>query len=183
MRNEKEFSTFVLQNLQNLYSKTDLSINENVNILTDFTCVHENGRFQFIHGFAQTDIAITYELTFEPKSQINELFKFYGDKAVKSGKILVPFVILELKCGDVTTDGIRSRDFVASRVKEIFPFCAYYFLAENTKKEEKTLLRQGKSFTNYFISKTEFNTNDIHKIYNYHILPHINNIKTQFNIS
>ena len=110
------------------------------------------------------------------------LIKFYGDKDVKNGELAIPFVILELKSGGLTTDGIRSRDFVASRIKEMYPFAAYYFLAENTKKEEKTLLRQGKNFTNYFISKNEFTAEEIKEIYVNYINPHIENIKRQFKL-
>lgn len=88
-------------------------------------------------------------------------------------------MLLELKTGELTTDSIRSRDFVASRIRTIFPFCAYFFIAEYTKKEEKTLLRQGKSFTNYFISKDELTPEAFSEIFRNYIAPHIKNLKKQ----
>lgn len=176
MRNEKQFSTFILNELNTLSKHTDLEINEEKNILTDVTCIYENNRFELIHGFAQTDIAIFKSINFDNNSMPNSLIKFYGDKDVRNGELAIPFVILELKSGELTTDGIRSRDFVASRIKEIFPFSAYYFLAENTKKEEKTLLRQGKNFTNYYISRNDFTKEEIREIYGNYINPHIENI-------
>lgn len=175
---ESEFSKRVF----NMYSPLidgGLEIKENKNILTDTTCVFEKNQFEFIHGFSETDIAIYKELKFTPKDKELELFKFYGDKDVHRGAISVPYVILELKTGDLTTDGIRSRDFVASRIKSIFPFAAYYLIAENTKKENKTLLRQGKNFTNYFISSSKMDDKYLMTIFERHIRPHIKNLQEQ----
>lgn len=181
MRSESVFSSFVYKELSAFHKEKKILLRENQNILTDCTCVYEKKSFEFILGFAQTDLAFFLETKFEKSKQPPELFKFYGDKAIKEGVIAIPLVVLELKCGDTTTDSIRSRDFVASRIREMYPFSAYYFLAENTKKEEKTVLRQGKSFTNYFISKQTFNADDIQKIYSGYIKPHLDNVKSQFN--
>jgi hypothetical protein len=183
MRSEKEFSSFVLHELSKLHSIADIQITEGKNILTDVTCIYEKNKFELIHGFSQTDIAFFTVVKFGKNTNFSELIKFYGDSEIKKGLFAVPFVVLELKSGDVTTDSIRSRDFVASRIRDIFPFSAYYLLAENTKKEEKTLLRQGKSFTNYFISKKEFTKEDIIKIFKTYIQPHILNVKNQFKIT
>jgi hypothetical protein len=182
MRKEKEFSIFIHHELTTLLANQDLQISEEKNILTDVTCIYEKGKFELVHGFAQTDIAIFKPITFDNKTVPTSLIKFYGDKDVKNGELAIPFVILELKSGELTTDGIRSRDFVASRIKEMYPFSAYYFLAEGTKKEEKTLLRQGKNFTNYFISKEEFSKEEIKEIFLNHIQPHLQNINRQFKL-
>ncbi len=183
MRKEKEFSAFVLSELSKLITTDDINLKEGQNILTDVTCVFEKNSFKLIHGFSQVDIAIYVNRFFEHKHSSLGLIEFYGDKEIKKGIFTIPLVVLELKCGDVTTDSIRSRDIVASRIKDIFPFSAYYFLAENTKKEEKTLLRQGKSFTNYFITKNEFNSDDIRNIYVNYIKQHLENIDKQFGLS
>lgn len=182
MRNEQAFSEFIYNELLKLSDHSDLNLAEGQNILTDVTCIYEKYRFEFIHGFAETDIAITKLIDFDYNGIPKSLIKFYGDKDVKKGKLAIPFVVLELKSGELTTDGIRSRDFIASRIKDMYPFSAYYFIAENTKKEEKTLLRQGKNFTNYFISRNEFTLEDVKEIYDNHINPHILNIKRQFKI-
>lgn len=177
MRSEAEFSSFILQQLGTLLKQSDLSIAEGKNILTDVTCIYEKGKFELMHGFSQTDISIFKEITF--KYEKNDFITFFNDTQVRSGIFSIPFVILELKTGALTTDGIRSRDFVASRIREMFPFCAYYFIAESTKKEEKTLLRQGKSFTNYFISKGELTPQAFEEIFKSYISPHIENLKKQ----
>lgn len=182
MRKEKEFSIFIHNELSVLLASPDLQISEEKNILTDVTCIYEKGKFELIHGFSQTDIAIFKAIKFDNNTVPTSLIKFYGDKDVKNGELAIPFVILELKCGELTTDGIRSRDFVASRIKEMYPFSAYYLIAESTKKEEKTLLRQGKNFTNYFISKTEFTKEEIKGIFLNYIQPHIQNINRQFKL-
>lgn len=181
MRSESEFSTFVIDTIKPLLSGKNFLIKENKNVLTDLTCVPENGTFELIHGFSETDIAIYKELKFNAKNEPTSLIKFYGDSDIRQGTIAIPFVIFELKTGELTTDGIRSRDFVASRIRSIFPFSAYYMIAECTRKEEKTLLRQGKNFTNYFIFQEQITAEDLSKIYRNYIDPHINNLNSRFN--
>lgn len=153
MRTEQQFSTFIFNQLNDLLQDDELKVAEGKNILTDVTCIYENNRFELLHGFSQTDVVIYKEINCEISRSGDKLIRFYGDAEIHKGLFAIPFVVLELKTGDLTTDSIRSRDFVASRIRTIFPFAAYFFIAEGTKKEEKTLLRQGKSFTNYFISK------------------------------
>lgn len=177
---EQIFADLVIKKYQTLLAPhKDLEIEAGKNILTDVTCIFEKGRFELIHGFSQTDIVIFKDQISTPTNE--GLIKFYNDKKIRSGVLSIPFVVLELKSGELTTDSIRSRDFVASRIKQMFPFSAYYFLAEETTKEEKTLLRQGKSFTNYFISKSKMDEAYLEDIFNNYIEPHINNLRRQLN--
>lgn len=183
MRNEKDFSSFVMKELERLHKVDQVQVSEGKNILTDLTCIYEKNKFQLIHGFSETDIAFFIETTFDNTKVFPDLIRFYGDTDIKKGLFAVPLVVLELKSGrSLGTDGIRSRDFVAARIREMFPFCAYLLLAEGTKKEEKTLLRQGKNFTNYFITKETFSKEEISVIYKVYIKPHIKNVKNQFKI-
>ena len=178
MRTEVEFSEFILTELSSLINDDELNVAEGKNILTDVTCIYENGKFELMHGFSQTDIVIYRELRIDVQPK-NSFIRFYGDAEIRNGLFAVPYVVLELKTGDLTTDSIRSRDFVAARIKNMFPFSAYFFIAEHTKKEEKTLLRQGKSFTNYFISKDSIDSTAFKRIFDNYIQPHINNLKLQ----
>jgi hypothetical protein len=179
MRSENSFSTFICGELKRLLEGQGLSVGEGVNILTDVTCIFESGTFELLHGFAQTDVAIYKEAHYNISNTSSGLTRFYGDKEIHNGRFLIPYVILELKAGELTTDAIRCRDFVARRIRDIFPFSAYYFIAENTQKEEKTLLRQGKSFTNYFISREQMGSSDFLRIFENYIQPHINNLNRQ----
>lgn len=179
MRTETQFSDFIFRELIRLLQHDDLIVAEGKNILTDITCIYEKGRFELMHGFSQTDIVIYKEAKYLYPASESDLIKFYGDKDIKKGVFAIPYVVLELKTGDLTTDGIRSRDFVASRIRTMFPFSAYFFIAENTRKEEKTLLRQGKSFTNYFISNNAITKERFKEIFDNYIDPYIVNLKTQ----
>jgi hypothetical protein len=184
MRKESDLSVFVYNQLKTYALGNDLLISESKNILTDVTCVFENKKFELIHGFAETDVCIYREIDFKyAPFKNNGLIKFYGDKIIKEGKFAIPYVVLELKTGNLTTDGIRNRDFVASRIKTMFPFTAYYLIAENTKKEEKTLLRQGKSFTNYFIIRDDLTKEKLKMIFETYIKPHIDNLSKQIKSS
>lgn len=175
---EEKFSQFVESHLKEmLLEYPDLDIAAGKNILTDVTCIYERGKFELIHGFSQTDIVIYKEQTI---SKFNsDLIKFYGDKEIKNGIFSIPYIVLELKTGDLTSDAIRCRDFVAGRIRTLFPFVAYYFIAEKTTKEQKTLFRQGKSFTNYFISKEKIDSKYLTRIYKNYISPHIRNLNFQ----
>jgi len=179
MRKETVFSAFVHDELNRMLKGQELSVGEGVNILTDVTCVVESGKFELLHGFAQTDIAIYKSTQYNIDNTTSGLTRFYGDKDIHKGILLIPYIILELKTGELTTDAIRCRDFVARRIRDIFPFSAYYFIAENTQKEEKTLLRQGKSFTNYFIFRDQMKGSDFSEIFENYIQPHINNLNRQ----
>ena len=179
MRTEVHFSKFIYTQLINLLKEDELKVAEGKNILTDVTCIFENNKFELMHGFSQNDVVIYKEINYRIPKPHNDLIRFYGDKEIHKGIFAVPYVVLELKTGRLTTDGIRSRDFVASRIKTMFPFSAYYFIAEQTSKEEKTLLRQGKSFTNYFIFKNNLTKQDFKKIFDHYIYPHITNLKRQ----
>lgn len=179
---EKQFSEKLFDVFHKLVSADGLSVKvkEDVNILTDVTCVYRKKRFELVHGFSNTDLAFYQDHQYDiPK---NNLITFYGDKEIHLGLLKVPYVILELKTGDLTTDAIRSRDFVAGRIKSIFPHVAYFFIAQNTTKEHLTLVRQGKSFTNYFISKDEMSGKDIEEIYASFIKPHIQNLEHKFSV-
>jgi len=177
-RTEEQFSNFVEGHFRTLLSEfPELKIAAGKNILTDVTCIFEKGKFELIHGFSQTDIVIYKEQAISTFN--SDLIKFYGDKDIRNGLFAIPYVVFELKTGDLTSDAIRCRDFVAGRIRTLFPFVAYYFIAERTTKEEKTLFRQGKSFTNYFISKKLIDNDYLTRIYNSYISPHIRNLNFQ----
>lgn len=179
MRREDSFSEFVLYQFRSMLKDKDLLIASKKNILTDTTCIFEKGKFELLHGFSQTDIVIYKEQRFDFNEGNSGINRFYGDPTIRLGILAVPFVVLELKTGALTTDSIRCRDFVAQRITNMFPFSAYYFIAEETQKEEKTLLRQGKSFTNYFISRTKINELYLTNIFKNYVEPHIKNVRAQ----
>jgi len=178
-RAEDQMSIMVLAELRKLIKYEQYKIDKNKRILTDVTCVPTSSSFKLVHGFADTDIAIYKEVDIPPNH--SSFIQFYREALTNAGKFAVPFIIIELKSGKrLNSDNIRARDHVASKIRELFPFIAYYFFAENTTKQKMTLMRQGKSFTDSFIFKGRITKSDIKSIVHTYMLPHIRRIERQF---
>jgi len=177
-RTEDEMSIMVLTEMRKLLKDEPYKLGNNKRILTDVTCVPTPDSFKLVHGFADTDIAIYKEINIPINN--SSFIQFYRDALTNEGKFAVPFIIIELKSGKkLNSDNIRAREHVASKIRELFPFTAYYFFAENTTKQKLTLMRQGKSFTDSFIFKNQVTKKEIESIvYNY-MLPHIRRIERQ----
>jgi hypothetical protein len=173
--------------LESLAQKYKLLIGK-TKVLCDLTCVREKHndeeKFQLVLGFAEVDIAIYKPIKInKEKIMKTGLLKLYQDEQDKNGNqdyLNIPLVILELKSGSVTSDSIRARSVVAEKIRDIFPFCAYFFIAENTTKRDITLYRQGKSFTKFYTSPIELQNADIEKIRIWFIEPHLNYLQEHF---
>lgn len=143
---EEKLEKICIEKLSPLEKEYELKVNKKVKILSDLTCIKEQDVFKLGIGFAEVDVAIYKEIQFDKSnSQLIKLFKFIQDSKKDKRYINIPFVILELKSGDITSDAIRARNEVARKIKNVFPFCSYIFIGEKTSKKEKTLLRQGKT--------------------------------------
>ncbi len=182
-RSEEEFQEEIVSEVEKFlekewYAEKGVEVNKNVKILKDCTLVPEdNGKFGLYLGHAETDVAIykdSQELSKEVKSK--DFFKVYNKRDKE--EFHVPLVIIETKSGEVTTDSIRSRTIIAREMNEIFPFIGYFFAAENTKKTNLTLYRQGKHFESFFIKKDRANEKWIvDNIIREGISPHLKKLK------
>ena len=132
---------FLKKALSSELKKYKLELEEKVKVPKDFTFVPNTNKFCF--GGARVDIGIF-------KRTDNSLNTPLIYETRLGEKINIPFIILELKSGNITSDAIRARDLVARHIKSIFPFISYIFIGENTEKKEETLLRQGKNFNNFY---------------------------------
>jgi hypothetical protein len=183
----------IKQSLDGLSKKYNLKVDK-TKVLCDLTCVREKykgeEKFQLILGYAEVDIAIFIRIPInKDKIKATDLIKLYQDKRNKQNKqakennqdyLNIPFVILELKSGKLQSDSIRARNVVAKKIRDVFPFCAYFFIAENTDKKDITLFRQGKDFTNFYTSRNKLNDLDMKKIREMFIEPHLENLKAHF---
>lgn len=156
---EKELQTRLLNHIKNNINLNEYSfeIKEGVQVPKDFTYIPYKN--QFCLGGVQTDIAIYKNIGNKFKSDL-----IYFTQFPKSEEINIPFIIIELKSGDLTSDAIRARDLVARDVKNLFPHVSYIFIAEKTNKKIETLLRQGKNFNNFYLSKKPLTIDDFKKI-------------------
>lgn len=176
--NETKLANFMKKELEQLKRKFGLRIDKEVKILSDFTCIKEKDAFKLGIGFAKVDIAIFKQIRFDKsnKQSLNS-FKFIQDSKRDKSCLNIPFVILELKSKNLTSDAIRCRNEVARKIKNVFPFCSYIFIAETTSKKEETLFRQGKDFDNFFIFQRKINGKDVARITSRFIKPYLKNLK------
>jgi len=165
--------------LRSLEEEYKIHVGSKVKVISDFTCLKEKSGFKLAIGFSEVDIAIYKKNPFNKKDQrILKFFKFLQDSKKDEEFINIPFIILELKSGEITSDAIRARNEVARKIKNIFPFCAYFFIGDKTSKRRETLFRQGKSFNNFFVYKDEISEKEINNIITEFIKPYLENLKT-----
>jgi len=175
---EEKLREKLLSKLKQLEQEYGLIVNEKVKILSDVTCIKEVNKFKLGIGFAEVDIAIYKQIPFnKANAQLFEPFKFIRDSQKDKTYLNIPFIILELKSGDITSDAIRARNEVARRIKDVFPFCSYIFIGESTSKKDETLFRQGKSFNNFFVFENELEPKEIDNIISQFIKPYLNNLR------
>lgn len=155
---EDELGTKLIPDIKRIAENYNLLADEKIKVVSDFTCLKKENQFKFNISFSEVDIAIYKKTPFEKidKAVINN-FIFYRDSPKDKDFLNIPFVILELKSGDTTVDSIRARNEVARKIRNIFPYCTYIFIAENTSKKEETLFRHGKDFNNFFIHNNLLN--------------------------
>lgn len=176
--NEEELSKRLLSELRRLLQEYDLKVDDKVKILGDLTCLKSKDGFKLGLGFIETDIAVYKRIPFDKSNrQLKEHFKFIRDSRENRKILNVPFVILELKSGSLTTDAVRARNEVARRIKNVFPFCGYFFIGEETRKQEETMLRQGKDFNNFFVYGSKVPADEIKRIASQFIRPYLNNLR------
>ena len=175
---EAKLANRIKKELKQLEREFGLRIDKGVKILSDFTCIKEKDAFKLGIGFAEVDIAIFKQIQFDKSNkQLLNSFKFIQDSKKDKKCLNIPFVILELKSGNPTSDAIRCRNEVARKIKNVFPFCSYVFIAETTSKKEETLFRQGKDFDNFFIFQRKINGKDIAVITSRFIKPYLKNLR------
>jgi len=165
--------------LRSLEEEYKIHVGSRVKVISDFTCLREKSGFKLAIGFSEVDIAIYRKNPFNKRDQkVLKFFKFLQDSKKDEEFINIPFIILELKSGEITSDAIRARNEVARKIRNIFPFCAYFFIGDKTSKRRETLFRQGKSFNNFFVYKDEISEKEINKIITEFIKPYLENLKT-----
>jgi len=177
---EKAFSNQVYGIYSKLfkpYEDIGLKIRENSYILSDTTCLIQSDKYKLILGHSETDIVIFRSVPLDKKVFNSTLVRFYNDEKENVEHFKIPYIVIELKSGKLGSNSIQSKSLVAERIKSNFPFCAYYFIAQETTKTHETLLRQGKNFTNYFISKSTFTTQELTSIFNDFMRPHLANLE------
>lgn len=171
---EDKLALRLIPDINRIAKKFNLFVDDKIKVLSDFTCLKEADEFKFNISFSEVDIPIYKKTPFE-KSIITN-FIFYRDSPKNKDFLNVPFVILELKSGNITVDSIRARNEVARKIRKIFPYCSYIFITENTSKKEETLFRHGKDFNNFFIYNDFLTKNNFEYIITEFIEPFLDNL-------
>lgn len=142
--------------------RCNLQIDEKVKVLKDVTVIPYDTGFKLVLGFAEVDIAIFQEnkkLTDELRDLKNVILRGLGKR-----NIVIPYILFELKSGELTSDAIQTKNIICRDIKDKFPYTHYIFLGDNTPKQNETLFRQGKAFSSFHICKNEISFDRIHEI-------------------
>lgn len=176
--NEDKLANRLIPDLIELAKNYNLLVDDKIKVMSDFTCLKVENKFKLYVSFSEVDISIYQKSTFD-KSNKNILkhFIFYRDSPSNKDFLNIPFVVLELKSGDIQVDSIRARNEVARKIRKIFPYCTYIFIAENTSKKEETLFRHGKDFNDFFIYRNFLSDKNKKSIIEQFIRPYLDNLK------
>jgi hypothetical protein len=160
-----------------------LTLDEKVQVLADITCLKDGDSFKLALGFAEVDLAFYLPVSLDESHWTGKsVFRLMRLAKGRRSTINIPFLIFELKRGGttkrgITVDAIRSRTIVARRIKSLFPFCSYLFLADSTSKANETVLRHGKDFSGYFLYREEVTNKQLAAIDADFVRPHFQNLK------
>lgn len=128
----------------------DIQTGEQTRIIKDCTFVPDEDGFTLYLGHAEADVVL-YRTAEELTDEIEESdhLKLYQNS---SNELRIPYAILEIKNGSLTTDAIRSRTIIAREMNEIFPFLGYFFVGDETSPTPRMMYRAGKHFDSFFIN-------------------------------
>ena len=150
-KTEEEFNDYVLDELKKLLkqelNKYHLKIDKHKKIMKDVTIIPTRlNDYVLGFGFSDVDIVIYKESKYD---YINELKKVKGlrlESLRKETKLIVPFVIVELKLKNVTSHAMIVYSHTTAEIKDKFPFCMFNMIIYKSNKKDITILRQAKNF-------------------------------------
>lgn len=153
---EEELQNELLGKLEGIGSdyRESIQIGKEVPIIKDCTFLPKD-QFNLYLGHTDTDICIFIKQN-DLSDHLNEsdTFKLFQ---TSDNEINVPLAIIETKRNHITTDDIRSRSIIAREINEIFPFCAYFFVADKIDGVSSDKVRRaGKHFSDFFLSDGQY---------------------------
>ncbi len=175
-------STRILPFFKELEEKYDIHVGEKVEAISDFSFIRKDNSYKIQISFTELDIALYKRIKFNKTSQdILRIFELYRDSAEDLDFVILPFIIIELKRGNeqrrgVSSDSIRARNEAARKLKYIFPFCKYYFIAEYTSKALEVVYKHQDSFDEFFLFYDNASDEEIKEIIERFIFPDLDNL-------
>jgi len=165
---ENEFNNYVkdffTEQLKSHNLDKYIEIKSKVNILRDITIGYDEKEkhYKIYFGFQEQDLVFcpTDNTKFIPIWKKNNFLAYHW---LQKGmdKLIVPLLICELKTPrSMVTHHFITYSKICEQIKEIFPYCNYYFILSSNKKRKlmpETVLRQGKSFDRIFLNFAESN--------------------------
>jgi hypothetical protein len=175
---EKKLQTFCLNYFRKTATGFGLSLGEGVKVMADVTCLKDGNSFRMGIGFAETDLSFFTTVQLDKTHlQPTSYFRFMRVAKKSRDTVSIPFLIIELKRGGITSDTIRARTVVAQKIKHLFPFCSYLFIGDTTPKTKESVLRHGKDFNHYFLYKQAITENQLRTIDTQFVRPHLKNLR------
>lgn len=134
-----------------------ISVVAKANILDNFTIGKgKNGQWKAILSAQNQDIVFYADVL--PEAAFGAPAMHVPSRGQQFGRtkgVIVPLVILELKVPQsMNTHQLITYSHIASRIRLVFPHCAYYFVLSTNKTrrlEPETVLRQAKGFDRVFL--------------------------------
>lgn len=153
----KEFITSML-NSSELKNKVDVL--EKQQVLMNLTIGRDSKtrKWQYYLGMQQQDIILYQNDESDSISIMPPPFIYHWASSTqrKKGYIRIPLLICELKVyKSLTTDQFITYSKIAEQIRDVHPYCAYYFIIGGSEKRTlmpETILRQAKGFSRVFLN-------------------------------
>jgi len=121
-------------------SRLELSLGQQVKILTDLTVGIRGNTFEPRFNFLEQDVVIFRVASVAP--QLESYFRMTSD----SDTLRLPHLIIEVKYRGINSHSLMTYTNIANRIKSIFGSTKYYLLLRYDNKSSETLLRHGGGF-------------------------------------
>ncbi len=138
-----------------------IKVDHHINILKDITAIPnsiKSYKWELVFGDAEQDIVVYLDENEKKLRNFRIEIPFSGDlvKARKSFPpkskrnhfpyCVIPYIIWEVKVGDVISHKITQYSSMAQQIKDKFPHVMYNLLMIGSTKLDETVLRHGKNF-------------------------------------
>jgi hypothetical protein len=119
-----------------------LQVRTHQKVLYDVTVLYGgDGQFRPKLGFLEQDIVIGKPLA------VPDALGACFSRAENRSELFQPEVVIEVKCGNVTTHQLITYSHIAGRMKSVFPRCRYYLvLGYCSVKAFEKVMRHGTNF-------------------------------------
>jgi hypothetical protein len=166
-KEENQLSTEVKEFLSSMVNTSEfrnkIEVLEKQQVLMNLTIGRDpkSNQWRYYLGMQQQDIVLYLTDESDSVEMMPLPIQYHWASSNQRGekRIRIPLLICELKVNrNLTTDQFITYSKIAEQIREVHPYCAYFFIIGGSGKRTlmpETILRQAKGFTRIFLKWEE----------------------------